>query len=149
MGVMPHVVSDITSVTADARHEVRRRFAHTSDGYLRVNDRIKDIINSGGINISSVEVENCIFSHPAVFECAVIAVPDTQWGEVPKALQRWEQMERPYVDKTQLMSYVYGAVGTRWPRKLLDLRSKLLPLLSRADLWQRSLRVALDHKPAA
>ena len=57
-----------------------------ADGYIQIVDRIKDIIISGGINISSVEVENCIFSHPAVFECAVIAVPDTQWGEVPKAL---------------------------------------------------------------
>ena len=67
---------------------------------------------------------------------------------MPKALQVWERNERPYVDKTQRMSWLYGAVGTRWPHRLLDLRSKLLPLFSRADLWHRSLRVALDHKPA-
>lgn len=68
--------------------------------------------------------------------------------DVPTALRKWEASERPYVDKTQRMSYLYGAVGTRWPRSILDVRSKLLPLLSRADIWQRSLRVALDHKPA-
>lgn len=68
--------------------------------------------------------------------------------DVPAALRKWEASERPYVDKTQRMSYLYGAVGTRWPRSILDVRSKLLPLLSRADIWQRSLRVALDHKPA-
>lgn len=68
--------------------------------------------------------------------------------DVPTALRKWETSERPYVDKTQRMSYLYGAVGTRWPRNILNVRSKLLPLLSRADIWQRSLRVALDHKPA-
>jgi 2-polyprenyl-6-methoxyphenol hydroxylase-like FAD-dependent oxidoreductase len=84
----------------------------------------------------------------AIVNAVVLARMLAKEKDVPRALQRWEQMERPYVDKTQLMSYVYGAVGTRWPRRLLGLRSKLLPLLSRADLWQRSLRVALDHKPA-
>lgn len=68
--------------------------------------------------------------------------------DVPTALRKWEAAERPYVDKTQYMSYLYGAVGTRWPRPLLGFRSKLLPLLSRFDLWHRGLRVALDHKPA-
>jgi len=57
-----------------------------SEGYLLIVDRKKDIIISGGENIASIEIENCIHSHPAVFECAVIPVPDPQWGEVPKAL---------------------------------------------------------------
>jgi fatty-acyl-CoA synthase len=56
------------------------------EGYVLIVDRAKDIIISGGENISSVEVENTLFAHPAVYECAVIAVPDEQWGEVPKAL---------------------------------------------------------------
>jgi fatty-acyl-CoA synthase len=56
------------------------------EGYVLIVDRAKDIIISGGENISSVEIENAIFAHPAVYECAVIAVPDEQWGEVPKAL---------------------------------------------------------------
>jgi fatty-acyl-CoA synthase len=56
------------------------------EGYVLIVDRKKDIIISGGENISSVEVENTLFAHPAVFEVAVVAVPDEQWGEVPKAL---------------------------------------------------------------
>ncbi len=56
------------------------------EGYLNIVDRKKDIIISGGENISSVEVENALFAHAAVYECAVVAVPDAQWGEVPKAL---------------------------------------------------------------
>jgi fatty-acyl-CoA synthase len=56
------------------------------EGSLRIVDRSKDIIISGGENISAVEIENVIYSHPAVLECAVIAVPDNQWGELPLAL---------------------------------------------------------------
>ena len=55
------------------------------DGVIELRDRKKDIIISGGENISTIEVEQAIASHPAVMECAVIAVPDEKWGEVPKA----------------------------------------------------------------
>ncbi len=57
-----------------------------AEGYVLIVDRKKDIIISGGENISSVEVENTLCAHPAIFEVAVIGVPDDQWGEVPKAL---------------------------------------------------------------
>jgi len=55
------------------------------DGYMQVTDRVKDIIISGGENISSVEVENALYSHPAVMEAAVVARPDDYWGETPCA----------------------------------------------------------------
>jgi len=55
------------------------------DGQIELRDRKKDIIISGGENISTIEVEQAVVSHPAVMECAVIAVPDDKWGEVPKA----------------------------------------------------------------
>ena len=55
------------------------------DGYVDLRDRSKDIIISGGENISTIEVEKVIASHPAVLECAVIAVPHDRWGERPKA----------------------------------------------------------------
>ncbi|HEU0007906.1 MAG TPA: long-chain-fatty-acid--CoA ligase [Terriglobia bacterium] len=56
-----------------------------SEGYVLIVDRRKDIILRGGENISSIEVEKALYSHPAVLECAVIALPDEKWGEVPKA----------------------------------------------------------------
>ncbi|XP_044374808.1 isovalerate--CoA ligase AAE2-like [Triticum aestivum] len=55
------------------------------DGYIQVKDRAKDIIISGGENISSIEVESIIFGHPAVLEAAVVARPDDHWGETPCA----------------------------------------------------------------
>jgi fatty-acyl-CoA synthase len=55
------------------------------DGYIELRDRKKDIIISGGENISTIEVEHTIVKHPAVLECAVVSMPDEKWGEVPKA----------------------------------------------------------------
>jgi acyl-CoA synthetase (AMP-forming)/AMP-acid ligase II len=77
----------------DTAHVTRNGWFHTGDmavvdqeGYFLIVDRKKDIIISGGENISSLEVEKAVYSHPSVLECAVIAVPDDRWGEAPKAL---------------------------------------------------------------
>jgi acyl-CoA synthetase (AMP-forming)/AMP-acid ligase II len=65
---------------------------HTGDGgymdgpFVVIADRKKDVIITGGENVSSIEVEDCLFQHPAVAECAVIGVPDEKWGETIKAL---------------------------------------------------------------
>src|SRR5213593_2144401 len=65
---------------------------HTGDGGYRedafvvISDRKKDVIITGGENVSSIEVEDCLFQHPAVAEVAVISVPDEKWGETIKAL---------------------------------------------------------------
>ncbi len=56
------------------------------DGYIEIKDRSKDIIISGGENVSSIEVEEVLFAHPAVLGAAVVAVPDAKWGEVPCAV---------------------------------------------------------------
>ena len=56
------------------------------DGFIEIQDRIKDMIISGGENISSTEIEGVLYKHPAIAEAAVIAVPDEKWGEVPKAI---------------------------------------------------------------
>jgi fatty-acyl-CoA synthase len=72
---------------------VRDGWFHTGDmaaideqGDIVIKDRAKDIIISGGENISSVEIENVLGAHPAVFECAVVAAPDDTWGEIPVAI---------------------------------------------------------------
>jgi fatty-acyl-CoA synthase len=55
------------------------------DGYIKIKDRSKDIIISGGENISSIEVEDVLYRHPAVLAAAVVAKPDPKWGETPCA----------------------------------------------------------------
>ena len=55
------------------------------DGYVKIKDRSKDIIISGGENISSLEVEDVLYRHPAVLAAAVVAQPDPKWGETPCA----------------------------------------------------------------
>ena len=55
------------------------------DGYAKIKDRSKDIIISGGENISTLEVEDVLYRHPAVLEAAVVARPDEKWGETPCA----------------------------------------------------------------
>jgi fatty-acyl-CoA synthase len=76
--------------TADA---LRDGWFHTGDlatideeGYVLIVDRAKDMILTGGENVASAEIERVLYQHPAVLECAVIAIPDQQWGEVPKAI---------------------------------------------------------------
>jgi len=72
---------------------IRDGWFHTGDGgtvddesYITISDRKKDVIITGGENVSSIEVEDCLSSHPAVAEVAVIGVPDDKWGETVKAL---------------------------------------------------------------
>jgi acyl-CoA synthetase (AMP-forming)/AMP-acid ligase II len=55
------------------------------DGYVEIRDRLKDVIISGGENISSIEVEGALLRHPAVLEVAVVGLPHEQWGEAPHA----------------------------------------------------------------
>jgi fatty-acyl-CoA synthase len=78
---------------AEATAEVMRGgWFHTGDaavvhpnGYAQIRDRIKDVIISGGENISSVEVEGVLLRHPAVQECAIVGLPHERWGEAPQA----------------------------------------------------------------
>ena len=60
-------------------------FIDPDTGHLRIIDRAKDVVVSGGENISTIEVEQAIASHPEVMDCAVVSMPDEKWGERPKA----------------------------------------------------------------
>jgi len=74
------------------------------DGYIQITDRAKDIIISGGENVSSVEVEGVLMHHPAVSLCAVVAKPDDKWGEVPCAFV--ELKEGASVEEAALIAFV-------------------------------------------
>lgn len=79
------------------------------EGYIQIVDRKKEIIISGGENISSIEVEKAIFAHPKVFECAVVAAPDEKWGEVPAAIVVLKPGEQLTVD--ELTEFLAASLG--------------------------------------
>lgn len=70
-----------------------------SDGYIEIKDRSKDIIISGGENISTIEVEDALYRHPAVLEAAVVAKPDQKWGETPCAFVTLKEGQEATVDE--------------------------------------------------
>jgi fatty-acyl-CoA synthase len=80
-----------------------------TEGYIHIVDRKKEIIISGGENISSLEVEREIFAHPAVFECAVVAAPHDQWGEVPAAIVVLKPGEK--LTQDELLAFLQKRLG--------------------------------------
>ena len=72
------------------------------DGYVEIRDRFKDVIISGGENISSVELEGCLLSHPAVQEVAVVGMPHEKWGEAPHAFVVLKQDVKTSEDELKL-----------------------------------------------
>jgi fatty-acyl-CoA synthase len=88
------------------------------DGYIRIADRAKDIIISGGENISSVEVEGVLMEHEAVSLCAVVAKPDEKWGEVPCAFV--ELKAGADVDEATLIAFARERLaGFKTPKKVV------------------------------
>ncbi|CAI0388522.1 unnamed protein product [Linum tenue] len=78
------------------------------DGYLEIKDRSKDVIISGGENLSSVEVESVLYGHPAVNEAAVVARPDEFWGETPCAFVSLKEM--PMTTEKDIIEYCRAAL---------------------------------------
>ncbi len=92
-------------------------FTHP-DGYLKITDRAKDIIISGGENVSSVEVEGVLMHHPDVMLCAVVAKPDEKWGEVPCAFV--ELKPGAVADGAALIAFVRARLaGFKTPKEVV------------------------------
>ncbi|MBI1350640.1 MAG: long-chain-fatty-acid--CoA ligase [Actinomycetales bacterium] len=88
-----------------------------ADGYIEIRDRAKDIIISGGENISSVEVEHVLLDHPGVADAAVVAVPDERWGEVPVAFVTRAQGSE--VSEEELIEHVRSRLARfKSPRRI-------------------------------
>jgi acyl-CoA synthetase (AMP-forming)/AMP-acid ligase II len=113
-----------------------------SDGYLHITDRKKDMIISGGFNVYPSEVEQVIWSHPAVQDCAVIGVPDAQWGEAVKAVVELNAGQR--VSAHELIALCKDRLGSVKAPKTIEFvdslpRSpvgKVLKKDLRAKYWQ-------------
>ena len=106
------------------------------DRYVKIKDRSKDIIISGGENISSIEVEDALYRHPAVLACAVVARPDPKWGEAPVAFV--ELKPGSSVDAAELVAHCKALLaGYKVPR---DVRFESIPKTSTGKIQKFSLR---------
>jgi fatty-acyl-CoA synthase len=95
------------------------------EGFVHIVDRKKEIIISGGENISSLEVENAIFAHPDVFECAVVAAPHEKWGEVPVAVV----VRKPGATLTSdaLLEFLQARLGKFKMPRIIEFSDEPLP----------------------
>ncbi len=129
---------------AETRHVIEDGWFRTGDmavwdeeGYLLIVDRRKDIIISGGENISSLEIEKVLAAHPAVYESAVVGIPDEQWGEAPKAFVVLKPDAT--ATETELKDFVRGRLaGFKTPKFVEFLDS--LPKGATGKILKRALR---------
>jgi fatty-acyl-CoA synthase len=106
------------------------------DRYVKIKDRSKDIIISGGENISSIEVEDALYRHPAVLACAVVAKPDPKWGETPLAFV--ELKPGGAVTAEALIAHCRGLLaGYKVPR---EIRFEPIPKTSTGKIQKFQLR---------
>lgn len=111
-----------------------------SDGYIEIRDRSKDIIISGGENISSIEVENALYSHSAVACVAVVAMPDEKWGEVPCAFV--ELVEGCDITEADLIEHARGELaGYKRPKRVIF---EALPKTSTGKILKTALRERVE-----
>ena len=108
-----------------------------SDGYVELRDRAKDIVISGGENISTVEIEHALESHPGVLAAAVIGIPDEKWGERPKAFVT----RRPgtEVNETELISFLQSHIARYKVPKVVEFLDRL-PMTSTGKIQKFELR---------
>ncbi|MBI5085520.1 MAG: long-chain-fatty-acid--CoA ligase [Acidobacteria bacterium] len=124
---------------------IRNHWFHTGDmavwdeeGYVHIVDRKKEIIISGGENISSLEVERAIFSHEAVLECAVVAAPDDEWGEVPAAVIVLK--EGRTLSEEELLTFLKTRLGKFKLPRVIEFTSDPLPKTGTGKIRKLVLR---------
>jgi len=106
------------------------------DRYVKIKDRSKDIIISGGENISSIEVEDALYRHPAVMACAVVARPDPKWGESPVAYV--ETKTDAKVTAAELIAHCRSLLaGYKVPK---EIRFETIPKTSTGKIQKFQLR---------
>jgi len=117
-----------------------------SEGYLYIVDRIKDVINTGGVQVASREVEDALFTHPAIAEVAVIAIPDAKWIEAVAAVVVLR--ENATATEATLLDHVRPTLaGYKLPKRIFFAES--LPKNTAGKLLKRELRTLYSGTAAA
>jgi fatty-acyl-CoA synthase len=110
---------------------------HDAEGYITITDRIKDVINTGGVVVSSREVEEVLFKHPAVSEAAVVSLPHPKWVEAVAAVVVLRPNE--HVDETALIDYARGELAPfKVPKRIFFASS--IPRNTAGKILKRVLR---------
>ena len=109
-----------------------------ADGYIEIKDRSKDIIIRGGENIPVVEVENLLYQHPAVAECAVYGVPDEKWGEAVQASVH--PRDGADVSAEALAVHCRASLAGYKVPKVIEVRDEPLPKSGAGKILKRELR---------
>ena len=112
-----------------------------NDGYVEIKDRSKDIIISGGENISTLEVESTLYEHPAVLEAAVVAAPDDHWGEIPCAFITLKSGNEGLTEEDVVTFCRNKLAGFKVPKKIVFADN--LPKTSTGKLQKHVLRSQL------
>ena len=108
------------------------------DGFLTIIDRIKDMIISGGENVFAAEVENVLYQHSAVAQCAVIGIPSRKWGEQVHAVVRL--IEGASVSERELMDFCRSRIAAYKSIRSVEFRDEPFPLSSMNKILKRELR---------
>ena len=108
------------------------------DNYVHIVDRKKDIIISGGENVSSIEIEKAIAAHPAVFECAVVSAPEDKWGEVPVAIVALKTGST--LNRDELIGFLQTRLAKFKLPKLIKFVHDPLPKTGTGKILKRELR---------
>jgi fatty-acyl-CoA synthase len=110
------------------------------EGYIHIVDRKKDIIISGGENISSIEVEKAISAHTAVFECAVVSAPDPKWGEIPVAIVVLKEGAK--LTQEELLEFLGQRIARFKLPRAIEFSGQPLPKTGTGKIVKRALREA-------
>lgn len=129
-------------------------FIHTGDigfqdedGFITVVDRMKDMIITGGENVYSVEVEDVLFKHPAVRECAVVGLPDPKWGERVHAVIRLK--DNSDASEAELINFCRERIAAYKAPRSITFSVEPLPLSGAGKVLKREIRDALARHPEA
>lgn len=108
------------------------------DGFVYVVDRIKDMIVTGGENVYSTEVENVVAQYPGILQCAVIGIPDPQWGEAVHAIV--VAKSGTTLDAADLIAFCKERIGGYKCPRSVDVRTEPLPMSGAGKILKRELR---------
>jgi len=115
------------------------------DGYIKITGRIKDLVIRGGVNISPVEIENVLYSHPNVINAAVVGMPDPRLGERICAFVVFEDGTNLSLEEVQQWMQHAGVAKPKWPERIVPIPE--LPMTPSGKIQKFKLREALEQSP--